>query len=222
MPILQFDPPPIDVGATKVPTTPRGIITGATIRKMDYAEFAPTSGLVIHKQWIDQSLHDYFLENIDWTPYGRPDGRQHWVGGLPYEFSGRVHQPKPWNPTVNDIMGLLNYEFGFEFNTCYANLYPNRKIGLGYHQDIEPQLDATHPVASVSFGAARLFALKRVRCNAAGLITDTIHKASLENRDLAIMYPDVLRDYKHAILPDKQEGSRISLTFRKMRGLEDI
>jgi alkylated DNA repair dioxygenase AlkB len=81
---------------------------------------------------------------------------------------------------------------------------------MGWHCDDEKELDAQSPIASLSLGASRKFALRHKRDKKT---TSLI----LENGSALIMYPPTQQFWQHALLKTKTSHTfRINLTFRKI------
>lgn len=97
-----------------------------------------------------------------------------------------------------------------KFDGCLANLYRTGDDCVGWHSDDEPEL--TGEIASVSFGAARDFVLRR---------KDDHHQkvsVKLNHGDLLWMHPSIQEDWQHSIPRRKREReARINLTFRRQR-----
>jgi len=95
-----------------------------------------------------------------------------------------------------------------------VNRYKNGYDAIGWHQDNEPTLDPTAPIACVSLGAVRPFTLRH-RDDGGQLVRALTVK--LESGSLFIMHPPTNEFYKHT-LPRAPlvKDCRISLTFRKM------
>lgn len=101
---------------------------------------------------------------------------------------------------------------GARFNFALCNEYADGGVGLGWHADDEDDLVLDAPIASLSLGATRDFALRRGR---AGRACATV---SLEAGSLLIMGGATQRHYQHRV-PERARCAqkRINLTFRCVR-----
>ena len=117
----------------------------------------------------------------------------------PYEFSNELLKIK------------LKVEKVIEsnFTTCLANLYRDGKDSNGWHADNEKELGRNPIIASVSFGAERLFKLKHRD------FKNTKKDLVLQNGRLLIMRGKTQHKWLHQIPKTKKDvGKRINLTFR--------
>ena len=127
----------------------------------------------------------------------------------------RTYNSLEFHPLVLDIMSKLNAEGGSEYNVCFLNYYKSDKEHLGWHADDSPEMDPTHPIAVVSFGAERYIWIKDKEYK--GNIPDE-DKYLLEDGSLFIMPAGFQKDNLHKIPKhDRTCGGRISLTFRKFK-----
>jgi alkylated DNA repair dioxygenase AlkB len=131
-----------------------------------------------------------------------------WTGDHAYRYSGVVHEPRPWSPTLQTLRDRLVAELGAPFDSCLANLYRDGSDSMGWHSDDEPELGPRPTIASVSLGARRRFALR--------------HRASgqrwsvdLGEGDLLVMRDESQADYRHAVPKlTRALAPRLNLTFR--------
>ncbi len=163
---------------------------------VDYAELR---GVV---EWAQRSV----------TVYGKvhPQPRlTRWYGGVPYGYSGLSWEPSPMPPLVAAVRDRVQEVTREKFNSVLCNLYRDGSDCVGYHADDEPVFGGDPIVASVSFGAARVFKLKK---------NDGSDKREfvLEDGKLFVMGRGIQRDWKHSIPKSaKPCGERINLTFRQ-------
>ena len=150
-------------------------------------------------------------EQHDITLFGRtvPTPRlTAWTGDHAYRYSGLVHQPGPWSPTLAALRDRLAAEVGAPFDSCLANLYRDGADSMGWHSDDEPELGPRPTIASVSLGARRRFVLKH---RASGRRSDV----DLGAGDLLVMRAESQADYRHAVpKTTRPVGPRLNLTFR--------
>ena len=131
--------------------------------------------------------------------------------GKPYRYSNLVMQPNRWNPLIMYIKNEVELFCNENFTTVLLNYYRNGKDGNGWHADNEKELGINPIIASVSFGAQRVFQLKHK-------ITNQKHNINLENGSLLIMKGTTQHFWKHQIHKSAKEiGERINLTFRILK-----
>jgi alkylated DNA repair dioxygenase AlkB len=126
-----------------------------------------------------------------------------------YRYSGMTMTPNAWTDTLLKMKEKVEKIAGAEFNSVLLNLYRDENDSVGWHSDDEPELGANPVIASVSFGATRLFQLK--------------HKALPKNQrdidlvsgSLLVMRGGTQRHWQHRVPKVKTElPERINLTFR--------
>lgn len=69
-------------------------------------------------------------------------------------------KPHSWNLLLQKIKSQIERVFNTNFTTVLLNYYRNGKDSNGWHADNEKELGINPVIASVSFGAERLFQLK--------------------------------------------------------------
>lgn len=127
----------------------------------------------------------------------------------------RTYHSLAFHPLVLELMNKLNSEFNSEYNICFLNYYKSEKEHLGWHADDSPEMDKTHPIAVVSFGADRLIYIKEKEYRGEIPKDD---QYMLGNCSLFIMPAGMQETHYHKIPKgDKPCGGRISLTFRKYK-----
>ena len=81
--------------------------------------------------------------------------------GLSYSLSGITMPANPWIPLVSSLRDHVQRALGGdEFNFVLVNRYKDGLGHIGEHRDNEQELEATAPIASLSFGQARDFVLR--------------------------------------------------------------
>lgn len=129
--------------------------------------------------------------------------------GMSYSYSNIEMQPNKWNTILTFIKNKMEINSYGNFTTVLLNLYRDGNDSNGWHADNEKELGQNPVIASVSFGAERVFKLKHN--------TDKALKKSiiLEHGSLLIMKGTTQHFWKHQIpKTTKKIGSRINLTFR--------
>lgn len=135
----------------------------------------------------------------------------HGDAGARYTYSGTLHEPLPWSPSLARIRSRVQQLSGWRFNAVLLNLYRDGRDGMGWHADDEPELGPEPAIASLSLGAQRRFCLRHRRRK--GLRADIV----LPHGSLLLMSGATQRHWLHAVpktaLPT---GERINLTFRSV------
>jgi alkylated DNA repair dioxygenase AlkB len=138
-----------------------------------------------------------------------------WYGdpGCTYRYSGVLHQPRRWMPTLNDLRTRVEAATGQRFNGALVNYYRDGMDSVSWHSDDESDLVADAVIASLSLGAARVFQLR--------------HKTRTELRRVDIELPPgsllvmggvCQRHWQHQLPKRKNlRAGRINLTFRQVR-----
>ncbi len=159
-----------------------------------------------------------------------------WVGdpGCTYRYSGLVHAPLPWTAPLAALRAELQRRLGWEFNSLLLNRYRTGADRMGWHADDEPELEAGHPIASLSLGASRCLRFRPrpggrpapslpeeggvAALEPAGWGEESPFGVELADGDLLLMAPPTQRYWQHA-LPARLRlaGERINLTFRRIQ-----
>ena len=160
------------------------------------------------------------LQEIDWKHdevmiFGKKivTGRKTaWYGEeeFEYTYSKMTKKAALFLPGLQDLRRKVEEVTGLNFNSCLLNLYNSGNEGMGWHSDAEAELGKEPPIASLSFGAGRKFALK--------------HKMSkekvevfLENGSLLLMQGITQKFWQHSLPKTKKVTEpRINLTFRNI------
>lgn len=132
--------------------------------------------------------------------------------GKPYSYSNIKMQPHPWSSLMQKIKALVENVSDTNFTTVLLNQYRDGKDSNGWHADNEKELGTNPIIASVSFGAERVFQLKH---NSISVLKQNI---LLEHGSLLVMKGTTQHFWKHQIPKTaKPIGSRINLTFRVIK-----
>jgi alkylated DNA repair dioxygenase AlkB len=132
--------------------------------------------------------------------------------GKPYSYSNIKMQPHPWTLLLQKIKSQIESVSDTNFTTVLLNQYRDGKDSNGWHADNEKELGLNPIIASVSFGAERVFQLKH------NSISDLKQNILLEHGSLLIMKGTTQHFWKHQIPKTaKPIGSRINLTFRVIK-----
>ena len=129
--------------------------------------------------------------------------------GKSYGYSNIVMQPHAWSPLIMHIKTEIEEICQENFTTVLLNLYRDGKDSNGWHADNEKELGRNPVIASVSFGAERIFQLKH------NTIDHLKQSINLHHGSLLIMKDETQHFWKHQIPKTaKKKEQRINLTFR--------
>ena len=124
---------------------------------------------------------------------------------------------------------LKQYGYNVSYNGAHLSLYPNGEAGLLPHEDNEPVIDQTVPIASISFGETRKFAFYRHQTKDEREIQISKSKAKktpdpkpVEISSLKVRHGDIIIMVNmqnigilHGVVKEpKLNNSRLNLTFR--------
>lgn len=134
-----------------------------------------------------------------------------WFGDVPYGYAGSLKLPVAWDAEVLRVKTLVEAECGCSFNSCLLNRYADGGEGMGWHADNESTLVPGATIASVSFGAERLFRFKH-------RTTHEQVELALQHGSLLLMEGETQSHWVHALPKSRRiVAPRINLTFRFMR-----
>ena len=130
----------------------------------------------------------------------------------PYSYSDITMHPHKFSSTLLKIKSKIEDTTNEIFTTCLLNQYRDGQDSNGWHADDEKELGQNPVIASVSFGASRMFHLKHRY--------DKSHKCKLllESGSLLLMKGTTQHFWLHQVPKTKKQiGSRINLTFRYIK-----
>lgn len=168
----------------------------------DFADPAMKSLMGLEWLSVTEARKEYFMSDVPRSyTYGSGVG-------------ARTYSSRPYSLTVGAIQDLLNKD-GLSYNVCFLNRYDTPQNQLGWHADDSPEMDPSHPIAVVSFGAEREIFWKPIEHK--GEIPPEWRRR-LEHGSLFVMPAGFQDLYLHRIpKSDRACGIRISLTFRRYR-----
>jgi alkylated DNA repair dioxygenase AlkB len=137
-----------------------------------------------------------------------------WMGddGFSYSYSGTSKTAAPWTPALMLVKERVEQQTTQRFNSCLLNLYHDGSEGMGWHSDDEKTLGRNPVIASVSFGAERIFKLKHRK-------SKEVVSVLLEQGSLLIMKGETQHHWVHTMPKTKRVTTpRINLTFRLFVG----
>lgn len=186
----------------------------------------PDAEIIYYSQFFDKEQADQIyaelLQEIAWqqdniTVFGKTHPQPRLTAlygneGKPYSYSNITMQPNPWNTLLQKIKYLIEATTECQFTTVLLNQYRDGKDSNGWHADNEKELGTNPIIASLSFGAERVFQLKH------NAITDAKKSIVLEHGSLLLMKGSTQHFWKHQIPKTaKPIGNRINLTFRSIK-----
>lgn len=164
------------------------------------------------------AFYEALLRDIDWQPdeaviFGKhitTKRKVAWYGDKPYSYtySNITKEALPWTPALLELKQMAETHSSHTYNSCLLNLYHDGSEGMAWHSDGEKMLEKNGAIASMSFGAERMFGFK--------------HKTTQEKRMLLLQHGSLLvmkgitqTHWLHRLPPTKKITTpRINLTFR--------
>lgn len=186
----------------------------------------PDAEIIYYPQFFDKEqadkIYTELLQEIAWqqdniTVFGKTHPQPRLTAlygneGKPYSYSNITMQPHPWNTLLQKIKYLIEARTECQFTTVLLNQYRDGKDSNGWHADNEKELGTNPIIASLSFGAERVFQLKH------NTIADAKKSIVLEHGSLLLMKGSTQHFWKHQIPKTaKPIGNRINLTFRSIK-----
>ena len=135
--------------------------------------------------------------------------------GQPNIDSERVHLYEPFLPVMHELSDRLEPIIGFKPNNCFLNYYENGDSKMGWHGDSTYFLAEETGTAILSVGDTRIFQLRRKA------VPTESYNYVLTPGSLICMPTSIQEEWQHAIPKVVSERGRISLTFRKMKTLDN-
>ena len=164
------------------------------------------------------ALYQELLHGIPWQQdvikvYGKTHNQPRLTAlfgndGKPYSYSNITMQPHPWTLLLQKLKFQIESVANASFTSVLLNYYRDGKDSNGWHADNEKELGTNPIIASLSFGASRVFQLKHNSLPVKQNIT-------LESGSLLLMKGTTQHFWKHQIpKTNAPVGGRINLTFR--------
>ena len=125
-------------------------------------ELASGAWLEHEPGWIDPAEAPAMLaalrEELDWEQreiviFGRRVLQPRliaWAGDLGYRYSGQTLPPRPFTPTLRQLLGRVAARAGAPFNHVLANRYRDGGDSMGLHADDEPELGPDEAPAALA------------------------------------------------------------------------
>ena len=177
---------------------------------------------IYEKGYIADELYDRLRSEVPWVNEDAPrDECFMALEELEYTYGekiARTYTSVLMSEMVMSMMKKLNEDYDCEYNICFLNYYSSEKEFLGWHADDSPEMDPSHPIAVISFGAERYIWTKKMGTK--GVVPDE-DRYLLGSGSLFIMPAGFQEDNLHRIPKnDRPCGGRVSLTFRKYKAAE--
>ncbi|KYO21812.1 alpha-ketoglutarate-dependent dioxygenase alkB-like protein 3 isoform A [Alligator mississippiensis] len=141
-----------------------------------------------------------------------------WYGELPYTYSRLTMNPNPhWHPLLTSLKKHIEEVTSHTFNSLLCNLYRNEKDSVDWHSDDELSLGRNPVIASLSFGATRVFEMrKKPTPEESGDYTYVERiRIPLDHGTLLMMEGATQEDWQHRVPKEYHaREARINLTFR--------
>uniref|UniRef100_G1NDF7 Alpha-ketoglutarate-dependent dioxygenase alkB homolog 3 n=2 Tax=Meleagris gallopavo TaxID=9103 RepID=G1NDF7_MELGA len=171
-------------------------------------------------------MFEQLLQDIPWgqRTHTRQEGSfeeprlTSWYGELPYTYSRITMQPNPhWHPVLTMLKEHIEEFTGHTFNSLLCNLYRNEKDSVDWHSDDEPSLGKNPVIASLSFGATRIFEMRKKPSpedNGDYTYVERL-RIPLDHGTLLMMEGATQEDWQHRVPKEyHSRNARINLTFR--------
>ena len=186
----------------------------------------PDADIIYYPQFFDKQAADIIFaslaQEIPWQQdeirvYGKIHPQPRLTAlfgneGKSYSYSNITMQPHPWSLLLQKLKTAIEKVTDTNFTTVLLNQYRDGKDSNGWHSDNENELGINPVIASLSFGAERMFQLKH------NLDKDLKKSIVLEHGSLLLMKGTTQHFWKHQIPKTaKPIGSRINLTFRLIK-----
>lgn len=174
-----------------------------------------------------ENINDLVWKNIAWHQDTiKMYGKEHtlprvsaWYGdtGKSYKYSGILLHPKPWSPALLWMREQLQKVSEHHFNSVLLNWYRSGQDHLSWHTDAEKELGKNPTIASLNFGEARRFLLRRNDDH-----SDKI-EISLGHGDLLIMQGELQHYWQHSVPKQaKISKGRLNMTFRHIHSPTEL
>nr|WP_315171152.1 alpha-ketoglutarate-dependent dioxygenase AlkB [uncultured Flavobacterium sp.] len=129
--------------------------------------------------------------------------------GKSYSYSNITMHPHKWSPLLMSIKEKVEKATEAIYSTVLLNYYRDGRDSNGWHADNEKELGINPIIASLSFGAERVFQLKHNH------LQNQKINLTLKHGSLLLMKGTTQHFWKHQIpKTTKPIGPRINLTFR--------
>jgi alkylated DNA repair dioxygenase AlkB len=129
----------------------------------------------------------------------------------PYGYSGISMKPLDWTDELLEIRDLVKQHTGIEFTHVLCNYYRDGNDSMGWHRDNEAVLGKNPSIASVTFGATRIFQMRHHATKKPKI------EIPLTHGSLLLMTGQSQHFWEHQLPKTKKvDTPRINLTFRRL------
>ena len=118
--------------------------------------------------------------------------------------------------SIDTTLEAINTKLGTDYNSVLVNKYHNKNTALNWHSDNEPEIDQTHPIATLSIGAKRRLLVADNRNDGEAGHFSTV---SLTQNSVLTMEAGFQSSHVHKVDSGKttaERGIRYSITLRRM------
>lgn len=186
----------------------------------------PDADVVLYENFFEPREADELLRVLDATIEWRQESIRlygktfdlprltAWYGDCAktYSWSGLTLRPRRWSAELLRIRQRVEQAAQTHFSSVLLNLYRGGRDGVEWHSDDEKELGLNPVIASLSFGATRLFQMRhatRVDLPRVDLL--------LAHGSLLLMRGPTQHHWRHRIPKTTRDvGRRINLTFRRI------
>lgn len=180
-----------------------------------------------------RAMFDRLWNELAWERRSDAPRFEYWTNrfGRDYTYGRgagvRTYTANEEHDDVTKVNTMLADEVGFEFEGCFLNGYDasrNRPDWLGWHEDDDPGIDHSKPIAIVTLYGTKdtntrsLFTREKLGIGEDGkaLFGEPVETV-LENGSMVLMPAGFQDTHQHAILkPAGKWDSRISMTYRAL------
>ncbi len=187
-----------------------------------YTDFRlPGAALQLWEQFFDKTSSDHYFELLRETSPWQQRVRKMYDKIVPdprltaYYGGANGHA---WTAPLLEIKAKVEAQCKISFDRVLLNYYRDGNDSVSWHSDTLPADGRHHPIASVTFGATRLF---KVRHKSRKDI-EQLH-IPLTHGSFLLMGASMQAHYEHHVPKTNRETSgRINLTFRISEALKPV
>ena len=172
-------------------------------------------------------LFDRLYHELDWDKREGAPRWEYWtnVYDRPYTYGRgkgvRTYESRESHVVIDAIRSKLWTDHGVAYEGCFLNAYGTKRDWLGWHQDDDPGIDHSKPIAVVTLGQGRNIQYREVLIppneDPAIAVYGEVKTRMLEPGSLFLMGAGMQQHYQHRIPKAAFEAKpRISLTFRAL------
>lgn len=171
-------------------------------------------------EYDTQHSIDELIKDISWrddkiTMFGKthPQPRMTaWHGdiGVRYTYSRITMDSVLWTPPLLELKKTLEKDLQCHFNSVLVNYYRHGEDHMSWHSDNEKSLGKEPLIASLSYGAERLFQFRHKKN-----LEQPLVEMKLASGSLLVMKGKLQEFWNHRLVKSKKiQSPRLNLTFR--------